>query len=151
MKKALAGEWHGEGFSKYPTIDSTSYDEIWIFKPDDYKPCIHFDQKTWYKNDTDQNGQTVFWDTGFILLKENEILLISSQAGGRQETYRLTNHAALTYTFESISFANDPRMVKSQRILTISTQTLSYELNMETRENRKFENHLRAELKRVEI
>jgi len=147
LKELLNGTWNGEGFSKYPTITPTAYRETWIFLPDKFKPCIHYDQKTWYENDTDQNGETVFWDTGFILLKEDEILLVSSQAGGRQETYVLSNYTENTFTFESQSFANDPRMVRSQRILKISTESLEYELNMEIHENGKFENHLQARLK----
>ncbi|MEQ9427010.1 MAG: FABP family protein [Cyclobacteriaceae bacterium] len=149
LKSQLIGTWKGRGFSKYPTITDTAYSETWVFTADEFKPCIHYNQKTWYENETDQNGHTVFWDTGFILLKDADILLISSQAGGRQETYKLTSWDNNIYTFESIAFGNDPRMIRSQRTLTISDNSLSYELNMETLQNRSFENHLKAELKRA--
>ena len=146
LKKNLKGTWTGEGFSKYPTIIDTPYTEEWTFLPDEFKNCIHYNQKTWYKNTSEQNEQTVFWDTGFILLKDNEILLVSSQAGGRQETYLLIEHSQNTYRFKSQLFGNDPKMVKSERILRINGDQLSYELNMETIENGTFENHLKGDL-----
>ena len=147
LKQKLNGTWKGEGYAHYPTIVDTGYTEEWIFESDKFKPTIHYHQKTWYKNDSPQNGQTVFWDAGFILLKDDTILWVSSQAGGRQETCQLTD-AESSYVFQSLSFANDPRMVRSERILTVAGSSLTYELNMETRENGKFENHLRAQLTR---
>ncbi len=89
IKLLLKGEWKGEGFSKFPTIEDTNYTEVWRFTPDEDKDSIHYNQKTWYKNDTEKNGKTVFWDTGFILQKEDEILLVSAQVGGRTETYKM--------------------------------------------------------------
>src|ERR1051326_577235 len=97
LKTLVAGKWIGEGFSKFPTIDDTAYTEETEFKPDEFKDSIFFVQKTWYKNDTEKNGQTVFWDTGFILLKEDHILLHSVQVGGRVEQYRLTSHNDNTF------------------------------------------------------
>ena len=149
LKYELPGVWKGTGYAKYPTIDPTAYDETWAFEADPIKPCIHYNQKTLYKNETAQNGETVFWDTGFILMQDDRILLVSSQAGGRQETYSLTDLHNGVYTFESDSFVNDPRMVRAQRIITLNQDNLEYDLNMETKENGQFENHLKATLHRV--
>src|SRR5450432_1752834 len=81
MRSLFAGKWAGEGFAKFPTIDNTYYAEQLEFKPDEFKDSIFFQQKTWFKNDTPQNGHTVFWDTGFIILKDEKILMHSVQVG----------------------------------------------------------------------
>ena len=149
LKKLLAGKWAGEGFAKFPTIDDAAYTEETEFKPDEYKDSILFTQKSWYQNDTDKNGHTVFWDTGFILLREKEILLHSVQVGGRIEQYKLTGHAADSFTFDSSAILVDPKAMRSQRIFTITADTIHYELNMATHAAPEFQNHLKADLKRL--
>jgi len=149
LKKTLAGKWTGEGFAKFPTIDDTAYTEETEFKPDEYKDSIFFVQKTWYKNDTDKNGHTVFWDTGFILLREDQILLHSVQVGGRIEEYRLVSHSNNAFTFDSTAILVDPKATRSQRIITITDNAIHYELNMATHHAPEFQNHLKADLKRT--
>ena len=146
LKKLLAGKWAGEGFAKFPTIDNTDYTEETEFKPDEYKDSIHFAQKTWYKNDTDKNGHTVFWDTGFILLRDNEILLHSVQVGGRIEQYKLTSHTHNRFVFDSLAILVDPKAMRSQRVFTITDHAIDYELNMATHQAPEFQNHLKARL-----
>jgi hypothetical protein len=148
LKKLLAGKWLGEGFAKFPTIANTAYAEQTEFKPDEYKDLIFFAQKTWYKNDTDKNGQTVFWDTGFILLKEDKILLHSVQIGGRIEQYELVQQTATSFTFNSSAILVDPKAIRSQRVFTIQDDHLYYELNMATHAVPEFQNHLKANLSR---
>src|SRR6516164_5357753 len=116
LKKLFAGKWAGEGFAKFPTIDDTAYTEQSEFIPDEYKDAIFFRQKTWYKNDTEKNGQTVFWDTGFIILKEDKIMLYSVQIGGRIETYELIGAGNNTFTFNSVAVLNDLKTTRSQRV-----------------------------------
>lgn len=149
IKSLLEGEWRGEGFAKFPTIQDTCYTEVLIFTPDGDKDSIHYNQKTWYKNDTDDNAKTVFWDTGFILLKETKILLVSAQVGGRIETYELENFSNGRLTFNSIHIDNDPKTIRSQRILSVSKNELHYDLNMNTHQADNFQNHLTASLQRV--
>src|SRR6476646_9212719 len=103
LKRNLMGTWRGEGFAKYPTIQSTFYTEALEFKPDEVKDAIYFNQKSAYKNSTEKNGHTVFWDTGFIVLKEERILLASAQIGGRTETYELKYFADEKFIFNSIN------------------------------------------------
>src|SRR5215510_13187234 len=124
MKKMLAGKWAGEGFAKFPTIDDTAYTEQLEFIPDEFKDAIYFNQKTWYKNNTDKNGHTVFWDAGFIILKEDNIVLHSVQIGGRMEIYELEERSDDTYTFNSVSVLNDPRGTRSQRVITVNAGQL---------------------------
>ncbi len=148
LKKLLKGEWKGEGFAKFPTIEDTHYTEVWSFKPDEDRDSIHYNQKTWYKNNTEKNGQTVFWDTGFILSKVNKILLVIAQVSGRTETYELENYSFGKLIFNSANIDNDPKTIRSQRILRIGENELHYELNMSTHQADEFQNHLSASLKR---
>jgi hypothetical protein len=149
IKKLFAGKWEGEGFAKFPTIDDTGYTEQLEFMPDAYKDALQFTQKTWYKNNTVQNGRTVFWDTGFILLKDNKIFLHSVQVGSRIETYELVRSFENSFVFNSQIVSNDPKTTASQRIFTIKNNSLHYELNMST-QDASFQNHLSADLKRVD-
>jgi len=149
IKMLLKGEWRGEGFAKFPTIQNTHYTEVWIFTPDEDKDSIHFDQKAWYKNDTEKNGKTVFWDTGFIFLKDGKISLVSAQVGGRVETFELENYSPGKLIFNSTKIDNDPKTIRSQRILNVSKDGLDYELNMSTHQATHFQNHLSASLKKV--
>ena len=106
-------------------------------------------QKTWYKNETLNNGKTVFWDTGFILLKDELVLLVSAQGGGRVETYELTAQDNGRFEFNARLISNDSKMRRSQRILQISQVQLDYALNMSTNEASVFQNHLKASLRKV--
>jgi hypothetical protein len=147
IKEKFAGKWSGEGFARFPTIDDTAYAEQLEFMPDEYKDAIFFNQKTWYKNNTSKNGHTVFWDTGFIILKDDKILLHSVQVGGRTEAYELVSALDQTYTFNSISILHDPKSIQSQRVFTVNENNFHYELNMATHEAT-FQNHLLANLKK---
>lgn len=145
IKKLFSGRWTGEGFAKYPTIAATTYTEQLEFIPDEYKDAIFFNQKSWYKNDTKKNCQTVFWDTGFIFLKENKIYLHSAQIGGRMEIYELTELNDNVFTFNSASILNDPPSIRSQRVFTVDDKNLRYRLGMASHAE-DFQNHLSAHL-----
>ena len=149
ISNQVAGKWAGEGFAKFPTIEDTHYTEQLEFKPDDHKDSIFFQQKTWYKNDTEKNGQTVFWDTGFIILKEEKIWLHSVQVGGRMEIYELVQQKPDVFTFNSAGILGDAKTTRSQRIFALSGNNLHYELNMATHEAPEFQNHLSAYLKKI--
>lgn len=150
LKHLLAGKWVGEGFAQFPSIEPSSYTEETEFKPDEDKDAIFFAQKTWYENESSNNGHTVFWDTGFILLREDQVLLHSVQVSGRIEQYRLTEHNGNRYTFDSLSILVDPKATRSQRVFTIVDGHLRYELNMSTYQILQFQNHLICDLHRVD-
>jgi hypothetical protein len=148
MKSLFAGKWAGEGFAKFPTINDTAYTEQLEFIPDENKDAIFFAQKTWYKNDTDKNGHTVFWDTGFIILKDDRIVLHSAQVGGRMEIYELAQTVDATFTFNSSSIMQDPKATISQRVFILNGDSMHYEMNMATHAAPEFQNHLKADLKK---
>ncbi len=148
LKKLLPGNWEGEGFAKFPTIQATVYKESWKFQADPDKDTIHFTQHTWYRNDTADNAKTVFWDTGFVLLKDEKIMLVSAQYAGRTETYELAEHDKGRFVFNSKYIDNDTKTIRSQRVITVDEKNLSYELNMSTKQAETFQNHLQAQLKK---
>lgn len=153
IKNLLEGEWKGEGMAKFPTIEDTRYTELCLFTLDEDKDAIHYNQKTLYKNNTEKNGKTVFWDTGFILLKEDKIFWVSAQVGGRTETYVLEDFIegeTIKLIFNAMHIDNDLKTIRSQRILNISKKELNYELNMSTHQAPEFQNHLSATLWRKE-
>ncbi len=150
MKGLFAGKWAGEGFAKFPTIDDTAYTEQLEFIPDEYKDAIFYRQKTLYKNNTEQNGHTVFWDTGFIILKEDKIVLNSVQVGGRIESYELAESIDETFIFNSVAILNDPKSIRSQRIYKPGGENFHYEMNMATHDA-DFQNHLKAGLKKSDF
>jgi hypothetical protein len=150
IKTQFAGKWVGEGFAKFPNIVATAYTEELEFIPDENKDAIFYRQKTWYKNNTDKSGHTVFWDTGFILLKEDKIFLNSSQVGGRMESLELAKYDDNTFTFNSSVILNDPKSIRSQRVFTAADESFRYELNMAIH-GADFQNHLNADLKREKL
>jgi nitrobindin-like protein len=150
IRALLKGAWKGEGFAKFPAIESTGYTEKWTFIPDEDQNAIHYDQKTKYRNDTPNNGKTVFWDTGFILLKEDKILMVSAQIHGRTQIYALDDYSAGSLIFNSLNTENDPKTIRSQWIITIGKNSLHYEFNMSTHRAPEFQNHLSATLERIE-
>ena len=150
LKTVLSGSWEGEGFARYPTIDDTAYTEQTEFTPDKDKDAIFYSQKTWYKNNTEKNGHTVFWDCGFIFLKEDRILLHSVQIGGRMEAYELTEYDRERFVFNTVSITEDPKATQSQRIFVPHADHIHYELNMATHAA-EFQNHLVADLWKREV
>ena len=91
-----------------------------------------------------------FWDTGFILLKEGKIFLVSAQVSCRTETYESETYSSGKLIFKSIRIVNDPKTICSQRILHLNANELRYELNMSTNQAEEFQNHLSASLHPVE-
>lgn len=150
LRTLFAGQWAGEGFAKFPTIADTAYTEQLEIIPDEYKDSIFFRQKTWYKNDTEKNGHTVFWDTGFFILKEDKLILHSVQVSGRMEAYQLSAVNDSSFTFDRTSILDDPKSIRSQRIFTVTADHLHYELSMATHQA-EFQNHLVADLHRAKF
>jgi len=150
LKSTLPGLWCGEGFAQYPTIRNTAYTEELRFVPNKDKQVILYTQKSWYKNHTENDKKTVFWDTGFIICKDEVIQLISAQSSGRAEVYLLISNTTNTFTFNCVQIINDNKTTVSQRIFTINDAWLDYQLNMSTQQNTQFQNHLSASLAKVE-
>lgn len=148
LKKKITGNWLGEGFAKFPTITDTAYSEYLHITADQDKQALYYNQKTSYKGG-EKDGQTVFWDAGFIAVVKDDILLVSAQIGGRTETLKLVSFDDRA-VFESVHIENDEKTIRSQRIFMLEENRISYELNMNTHQAPDFQNHLKAELQCID-
>ena len=148
----LAGTWMGNGIAHYPTIETVDYREELIFQMNDEFPVLHYEQKTWIKNDNGLFEKPIFWESGFIIEKDDEtIQLCNVQKSGRIEILNgfliRPNENQFELSLNSENIYNDARMIKSSRKFTFRENDLTYELFMSTNNNPGFDMHLKASLK----
>ncbi len=148
----IIGKWEGTGLAEYPTIASVDYDEGLVFTRNDKDSVIHYEQRTWIKSSDENNGQPVFWESGFIIERGGNLFeLVSAQKSGRVEILRGNATQAdggIKIDFNSVSILNDVRLLKSGRHFRFLENVIDYELEMSTTENPEYDRHLRARLKR---
>ncbi len=147
----IAGEWEGTGHAEYPTITSLDYSEKLIFTFNNKDNVIHYEQRTWIKSLDERNGEPIFWESGFIIYKGNELFeLVNTQKSGRVEILRGTaiilDKEKIKLELESVSIMNDTQMIRSGRILNFSKDKLQYELKMSTEKNPAYKTHLTSNL-----
>ena len=149
----LRGKWKGKGIAQYPTIQSVEYLEELFFQMNDEFPVLHYEQKTWIQNNNGLFEKPIFWESGFIIEKENSVFeLCNVQKSGRMEILKgsliSTSKNHFEILFKSTNIFNDERMIKSGRKFTFSEKEISYELYMSTNNNAGFDQHLEALLKK---
>jgi THAP4-like, heme-binding beta-barrel domain len=147
----LAGTWAGKGLAEYPTIETVEYFEELNFQVNELFPVIHYEQRTWVKNEGDLFTKPIFWESGFIIEKENDFLeLCNVQKSGRMEILsgKITELSESRYEilFKSLNIYNDNRMIRSGRKYVFSENTLSYELKMSITNTPDYDKHLGATL-----
>ncbi|MCI0712300.1 MAG: FABP family protein [Chloroflexi bacterium] len=150
MLSTLIGTWQGEGTAIYPTIDTTRYREILIFRDFEGKPIIQVEQKIWRIHD-DGSESLLHWESGFIRELEDGYEWINAQSNGRTEVLKGRVQIIgdnLELNFGSIGFMNDPRMVQSGRTVTVNGNSLTYKLSMATQVTAEYQTHLEAALSR---
>ena len=147
----LLGKWKGNGFGKFPTIDTFYYNEELTFEYDGLNDLIHYEQRTWYKG----NNSPLHWESGFIKPIEgmnNAFEISNSQDSGRVEVmtgiYELINNIHNLH-FNIKLIQNDPRMVSSERIFIIYKDKLTYTMKMSTKNTPEHQQHLKAELVKI--
>lgn len=147
----LLGEWQGNGGGQFPIINSFEYTEILTFKMDGINDLIHYEQRTWLK----PNHIPAHWESGFIkpvVGKENFFEISNAQDSGRVEVLvgeLLTEQGKHILHFKMKLLQNDPRVVHSERIFTITNQNLSYIKKMATQNTPYLQQHLEAELIKI--
>ena len=147
----LSGVWVGKGLAEYPTIEKAEYSEELVFQANELFPVIHYEQKTWVKSEDGLFTKPIFWESGFIIEKENALLeLCNVQKGGRMEILsgiiKEDPNTGFEIVFESVNIFNDEKTVRSGRKFIFYENTLKYELYMSTKKNFSFDLHLRANL-----
>lgn len=149
----IVGKWEGTGLAEYPTMTPVDYEEGLVFTRNDKDPVIHYEQRTWIKSSGEDNGNPVFWESGFIIDKgDGAFELVSAQRSGRVEILRgdakPSDGNGIEIDLSSVMISNDPRMIKSERKFRFLENVIDYELLMSTTENPGFDRHLRARLRR---
>jgi hypothetical protein len=152
LLELLDGEWAGTGAGEYPTIEPFEYQESLCFTLDETRPIIHYEQKTRRRNDEQSVFKPSHWETGFIeLLPDNQVQVANAQSGGRVEVMAgVVEPAAngLILRLQSTHFANDSRMEKAMRTITVDGDILHYTMHMQTAAVPHLAIHLEATLHR---
>lgn len=152
--KNLLGKWNGYGVAKYPTIKTEEYFEKLIFTTNEEFDTLHYEQKTWIKNEGGNFEKPIFWESGFLkaLEKEDQFELCNAQKSGRIEVLygKLFQKNGINYLdFKSKFFANDNKLIDTSRKFKFTNEVLSYELWMSIKNNEQLDIHLKAELNKV--
>ncbi len=144
----LIGTWRGEGTARFPTIEGADYREELRFEWNRSEPLLHFEQKTWWKQD-----EPLHWESGFVLADDTgAYTLVNSQNNGRVEvlTGALDDAGGrLELRLASAHFGNDPRMRASTRRFVLEGDALRYEVAMTTTRVESLTPHLQARLTRA--
>jgi THAP domain-containing protein 4 len=147
----LAGTWRGEGRGEFPGVTSFAYRETLKFTRRDEK-SLTYEQKTQKLYD----GQTEYLpshtETGVISILENGELELASVQTGRNEMLIGSMERAddkFQIHFVSKSIHNDPRMISSTRTFELESNTLRYEMGMQTTKVEQITPHLKIILQRI--
>ncbi|MBI5929296.1 MAG: FABP family protein [Chloroflexi bacterium] len=146
----LIGTWRGKGTGEYPSIAPFSYIEEIKFQDNGFRDVIQYEQRTWLD---EARTSPSHWETGLIrLLGEHEIEIINAQIGRRVEVLvgdiELKGPQHFVIDLNSITIANDVRMVGTQRHIEISGNQLFYTMSMAMTKVPTTTHHLQATLVR---
>lgn len=143
----LLGTWRGRGTGIYPTIDDFTYEEELRFWHSG-KPVMSYSSRTSASDDGRAlHAEMGYWrpqDDGSIEVVIAHSFGLTEIMQGRIESRNLV--------FESVSFEGTPtaKLVEAERrVITSTANGLSYEMEMDFG-GHGLQNHLRAELHRVE-
>jgi len=147
----LEGTWRGEGRGGYPTVTSFDYRETLTFTRRDEK-SLAYEQRTEKRYDGQSEWLESHWENGFIrILESGELELINAQMG-RSEVLTgsvESSNSAFKLHFVSKAISNDPRMVASARRFELDSNTLRYEMELQTTKVEQMTNHLKITLHRM--
>lgn len=151
LLELLIGAWRGTGKGEYPSIEPFTYVEEIKFQDNGFRDVIQYEQCTWL--DTNRTSPS-HWETGLIrLLSEHEIEIINAQIGRRVEVLvgevLPKGQRRFVVDLNSITIANDARMVGTQRHIEISGDQLHYTMSMAMTKVPTMTHHLQATLRRV--
>jgi hypothetical protein len=151
----LHGRWLGTGRGGYPTIQPFEFAEETTFVLALEYPLLRYEQRTVLLPDR----KSSHWEVGFLRPTDDGLLEISNaQDGGRVEvlrgSYSITADppVRVRLALRSKIIANDPRMLETERVITVRGDVLHYENYMvtTTTERPVREKHLEAWLRRAE-
>ena len=146
---SIVGMWKGEGKGIFPTIQSFEFNEQLVFKRDEERAIIHYEQRTWLKSSSSNKKRSSHWESGFISFENEEQLFMNNvHENGRMECLNLNKIKVLkgTYQFLFVSrlIINDERMKTSNREWNFDDRKMNYEMFMGTTTVKKQQLHLSA-------
>ncbi|MCA8954355.1 MAG: FABP family protein [Planctomycetes bacterium] len=148
----LEGRWVGRGRGQYPTIEPFEFTEetTFLFAPE--YPMVRYEQRTWLE----PGREASHWELGvWRPVDGGELEISNAQDSGRVEVLRgslaVGGGDVLTLTLVSKCFGNDPRLVRTERIITVRPGELHYVAFMATTTTAVPERllHLEATLEKV--
>lgn len=150
LLERLVGTWRGSGRGEFPTIAPFSYFEEIKFQANGFSDVIQYEQRTWLDVACTSLSH---WETGLIrLLGEHEIEIINAQIGRRVEVLigdvEPKSDAHFVINLNSVTIANDVRMVKTKRHIELAGDQLSYTMGMAMTKVPAMTHHLQAILER---
>lgn len=148
ISKYLSGTWKGCGKGDYPTIEKFEYSVIFRVQQIQPRPLFHILQETRYSD----SGEPLHIESGLIVVNEDgSIILNTAQDGGRVEIMEgkiESTEQGITVNFESKSFGNDERLIKTKRVYTLFRDILEFKMYMQTQKT-EFTRHLESHLRRT--
>jgi len=146
----LEGIWRGEGRGQFPTVTSFDYRETLIFTRRDEK-TLAYEQRTQKRYDGQTEWLESHWENGFIRVLDNGALELTSAQIGRTEVLigsieTLGNLIRIHFVSKTIT--NDPRLISSVRTIELESDSLRYEMEMQTTEVNQLTGHLKITLQR---
>jgi len=148
----LVGEWRGRGVADFPTIDRVDYAEDLRFEWDADREVLFYEQRAVLSDGTPSHRES-----GFLrVIPGGQVELWNVQDNGRTEVLRGSSswdESAREFLVDlrGVEFGNDPRMLESRRLMTTSSERLTYDMSMATTTTPVADHlpHLRSELTRV--
>ena len=150
----LLGSWQGTGRGEFPTIDAFRYrEELRVHARGD-EPELHFEQRTWRVSAGEDDGESLHWESGFLLLLEDgTVELLNAQQSRRVEVLtgrlELLGSDGFELRLESVVHAHDDRMRATERVYRLEGDRLTYEARMATGDVPSLGLHLVGDLSRV--
>lgn len=148
---SIVGTWKGEGLGIFPTIKNFEFIEHLVFKRDEERAVIYYEQRTWLKQSSSQKRRSSHWESGFISFENEEQFFMNNvHENGRMECLNLNeikmSKDSYQFLFESRLIINDERMQTSKREWNFDDEKLNYEMFMGTKTVKKQQLHLSAHL-----
>lgn len=148
----LSGRWVGRGRGQYPTIEPFEFVEETTFLLAPEYPMVRYEQRTWIE----PGREASHWELGvWRVVEGGEIEISNAQDSGRVEVLRgrleVGEDGALKLPLSSKYIGNDPRLVRTERVLTVHAGVLHYLKYMTTTTTPSPERilHLEATLERA--
>ncbi|WP_028607719.1 FABP family protein [uncultured Olleya sp.] len=146
---SIVGTWKGEGLGVFPTIKNFEFIEHLVFKKDEERAIIHYEQRTWLKPSSSQKRRSSHWESGFISFENEEQFCMNNvHENGRMECLNLNeikmSKDSYQLLFESRLIINDERMQTSKREWNFDSRKFNYEMFMGTKTVKQQQLHLSA-------